>query len=190
MKKTFCGLFLLCLCLFALHAAATDNVVYLDGTGETEGAYTDFKTAVSALPSGGTLIVSGDTTIGTASSGATLNAVGGKVTVTGQNGAVLTMARSLTLASDFEFNNITFASTHESIGNLFCAGNDLTIGENVVTLPSAAGRYPCIYGGKSAGACTANPHIVIQSGTWYGIFGGNYGSTFTGDTTVDFTGGT
>ena len=44
---------------------AADSV-YLDGTGSTPGAYTTISAAVSALPNGGTVIVKGDTVIGSA----------------------------------------------------------------------------------------------------------------------------
>lgn len=177
------------LCTFlGMTALAAEDTVYLDGTGATEGAYTDLKSAVSALQSGGKIVVSGDTTVGTSSAGVTLSAVGGKVTVTSENDAVLTLARSLTLASEIEFNNITICNTHASVGRIIANGNKITIGEGVTTT-TTVDRYPSIIGGKASGTCTGS-HVVIKSGTWFIVFGGSYGGTFTGDSTVDFTGGT
>ncbi|MBQ8836678.1 MAG: hypothetical protein IJ002_04120 [Clostridia bacterium] len=190
MNRKFLFLIIAILCaLLTVSAFAADDTVYLDGTGATAGAYTDFKTAVSALPNGGTVIVSGDTTVGTTSAGVTLAAVGGKVTVTSENGAVLTLARSLTLASEMEFNNITINSPHTSNGRIIANGNKITIGENVVTVPASNDRYPTIIGGKASGTCTGS-HVVIESGTWFVVFGASFGGTFNGNSTVDFTGGT
>ncbi len=185
---TLCIFIIFCICFANVAFAAEADTVYLDGTGATEGAYADFKTAVSALPSGGTVIVSGDTAIGTSSAGVTLAAVGGKVTVTGENGAVLTLARSLTLASEIEFNNITIKNTHASNGRIIANGNKITMGEGVVT-ETIVDRYPSIIGGRASGTCKGS-HVVIKSGTWFIVFGGSYGGTFNGDSTVDFTGGT
>jgi len=190
MNKKFLLFVMAVLCaVLCLSAYAADEVVYLDGTGATQGAYADLKSAVSALPNGGTVIVSGDTAIGTSSSGVTLAKVNGKVTITSENGAVLTLARSLTLASEIEFNNITINSAHTSNGRIIAAGNKITIGENVVTVPASNDRYPSIIGGKSSGTCTGS-HVVIKSGTWFLVYGASFGGTFNGDSVVDFTGGT
>ncbi|MBQ9429554.1 MAG: hypothetical protein IJU41_08440 [Clostridia bacterium] len=188
MKKLWIFAAVLCV-LLTLSAFAADDVVYLDGTGGTAGAYTDLKAAVSALPNGGTIIVSGDSTIGTSSSGVTLNAVGGKVTVTGQNGAVLTLARSLSLASELEINNITLSSLSTSVGRIICNGNTFTVGTGVTTVAASNDRYPSILGGRASGTCTGS-HLVIQSGTWNIVYGGNYSGTFNGNAVIDFTGGT
>ena len=186
-KKLLIVMAVLCM-LLTISAFAAEDTVYLDGAG-TNGAYTDLKSAVSALPNGGTVIVSGDTTIGTSSAGVTLAKVNGKVTVTSEKDAVLTLARSLTLASEIEFNNITINSAHTSNGRIICNGNKITIGENVVTVAASNGRFPSIIGGKASGTCTGS-HVVIKSGTWFVVFGGNFAGTFNGNSTVDFSGGT
>ena len=188
MKQRFLILFAaICCFLLAVSAAAADNVVYLDGTGKTAGAYTDFKAAVSALPSGGTVIVSGDTTVGTASAGVTLGAVGGKVTVTGQNGAKFIFARSLTLSSELEFNNINFHSTATASGNILCRGNTLTIGEGVNVTVASGAWYPAIFGGTTSNV-SYDSHLIIRSGTWRAIYGGNYSATFSGNSLVEISG--
>lgn len=184
-KKLLIIMAVLC-AILTLSAFAADTV-YLDGTGTTEGAYTDLKSAVSALPNGGTVIVCGDTTVGSSSSGVTLAKVNGKVTITSENGAVLTMARSLTLASELEFKNITFCNASSSNGRIIASGNKLTIGEGV-TVTTTADLYPTIFGGGSSGGSAG--HVVIKSGTWDSVFGGAYGGTFKGNSLVEITGGT
>ena len=68
MRKTF-AFFLLCmmlpLCLTAAGASKTagNKTVYLDGTGATKDAYTTLSAALSALPDGGTVVLTGDTVI-------------------------------------------------------------------------------------------------------------------------------
>lgn len=188
MKKLWIFAAVLCV-LLTLSAFAADDVVYLDGTGGTAGAYTDLKAAVSALPGGGTVIVSGDTTVGSSSAGVTLDAVGGKVTVTSENGAVLTLARSLSLGSEIEFNNIAISCTSTDNGRIICGGHPITIGEGVTVTGASNGRYPSIYGGAGSGTCNGS-HVTIESGTWAIVYGGSFTGTFTGNAVVDFTGGT
>lgn len=188
MKQRFLILFAaICCFLLAVSASAADNVVYLDGTGKTAGAYTDFKAAVSALPDGGTVIVTGDTTVGTASAGVTLGAVGGKVTVTGQNGAKFIFARSLTLSSELEFNNINFHSTATASGNIVCRGNTFTVGEGVNVTVASGALYPAIFGGTTSNV-SYDSHLIIRSGTWRAIYGGNYSATFSGNSLVEISG--
>lgn len=184
MKKLL-TLFLLVF-VFTLCAAAADTV-YLDGTGATADAYTDFATAFAALENGGTLVVCGDTTFGTNDKGVTLSKVNGKVTITSQNGATLSMARSLTLNSEIEFNNIKFASVNSSNRNIIANGNPITFGENVTVTSSS---YPIIIGGASGGTLNSDSHITVKSGTFVALYGGNYAGTFNGNSTVDVLGGT
>jgi len=192
-KKILCfALFAMLFALLAVSAVAVTDTVYLDGTGATAGAYTDLASAVKALPNGGTVVVTGDTTFGTANAGVTLSAVGGKVTITSkegetQHGATLTMARSLTLSGELEFNNITFCNASSSNGRIIANSNKLTIGEGVTTT-TTVDLYPTIFGGGASGGKAG--HIVIKSGTWDSVFGGAYGGTFKGNSLVEFTGGT
>ncbi|MBQ9429621.1 MAG: hypothetical protein IJU41_08810, partial [Clostridia bacterium] len=174
--------------LLALTAFADGEVVYLDGTGVSEGAYTDFKTAVSALPNGGTVILSGDTTVGTASAGVILNAVGGKVTVTSVGGARFIFARSLTLNSELEFDNINIHSTATASGNLICRGYKLTMGAGV-TITKASGAIDiAIIGGWDNGTRTLDSDIVLHGGHYRCVYGGNYNGTFNGTSRVELSG--
>ena len=101
-------LILLVACL-SISALADEAVVYLDGTGNTEGAQTTIQAAVDALPDeGGHIIVCGDTA--TTNTAITLNAKSGKVKVTAINGAKFTIARTLKFSSEFEFDDIELVS--------------------------------------------------------------------------------
>jgi len=190
MKKTATLLFVLLLsfCMI-LFASATETTVYLDGTGATVDAETDFATAFAALSDGGTLVVCGDTTFGTKDKGVTLPAVGGKVTITGQKDATLTMARSLTLNSEVEFKDINFCSAHASNGNIIAKGNHITFGENV-NVTASGGRYPTIIGGAADGTLTSDSHVTVKSGTFLAVYGGNFAGTFNGNSLVEVLGGT
>ncbi len=186
MRKLFTVFFLVMVLAFT--AFATDTV-YLDGTGATADAETDFATAFAALPNGGTLIVCGDTTFGTSNTGVTLPAVGGKVTIIGTNNATLTMARSLTLSSEVEFSNLNFCAAHASNGNIIAKGNPITFGENV-NVTASAGRYPTLIGGAADGTLNSDSHITVKSGTFLALYGGNFAGTFNGNSVVDLLGGT
>ena len=189
MKKSATFLFIFLLIFGITLCASAADTVYLDGTGETDGAYTDLASAFAALENGGTLVVTGDTTFGATNEGVTLPAVGGKVTVTGENGAVLTMVRSLTLSSEVAFENINFCSAHSSNGNIIANGNALTFGEGV-TVTASSDRYPTLIGGASSGTLMGGSHITVKSGTFRAVYGGNYAGTFNGDSEVYILGGT
>ena len=184
-RKVFRIMVLAMLCALLTVCAFAADVVYLDGTGKTDGAKTDLKTAVSALPNGGTVIVCGDTTVGTSNAGVTLSAVGGKVTITSENGAVLTLARSLTLSSELEFDNIRIHSTATASGNVLCRGHKLTMGAGV-TVTKASGAFDlALFGGASGGTVTYDSHLVLRGGTWRAVYGGSYAGTFNGTSTVE-----
>ena len=186
MKKALLLFFLAFVLTLTAFAADT---VYLDGTGATDGAETDFATAFSKLENGGTLIVCGDTTFGTSSAGVTLSAVNGKVTIIGENGATLTMARSLTVNSEVEFKDINFCCNHDSNGNIIAKGNPITFGENV-NVTAGNGRYPTLIGGAASGTLNSDSHVTVKSGTFLVIYGGNFAGTFNGNSVVDVLGGT
>ena len=163
MKKIAIILFVLLFSVCMIFCISAADTVYLDGTGATEGAETNFATAFSKLENGGTLIVCGDTTFGTSSAGVTLPKVNGKVTITGENGATLKMARSLTLNSEIEFSNINFDAAHASNGNIISNGHPLTFGEGVVVTASG-GRYPTLIGGAARGTLNSDSHVTVKSG--------------------------
>ncbi len=191
MNKKFLLFIMAVLCvILSVSAFAAEGTVYLDGTGKTEGAYTDLKSAVNALPNGGTVILTGDTTVGTSTAGVTLDKVGGKVTVTSENGAKFIFARSLTLSSELEFDNITIHSTATGSGNLICRGNKLTMGEGV-TVTKASGAYEiAIFGGASSGTVTYDSHLVIRGGHYRAVYAGSYAGTFSGKSTLEMSGAT
>ena len=126
MKKSFALITFALAIIFCMIGVSAAETVYLDGTGATAGAYTDISSAFAALPNGGTIIVSGDTQIGTSSKGITLNAVGGKVTFTSENGAKLILARTFTVNSEIEFTNINIHSVATNLANIYANGNKIT----------------------------------------------------------------
>ncbi len=175
--------------LLSLTAFAAEDTVYLDGTGATEGACTNLKEAVNALPNGGTVIVSGDTQVGTTGNGGgvTLDKVNGKVTITSKNGAKFIFARSLTLSSELEFKDIEIHSIATASGNILCRGNKLTVGEDVTVTVASGAMYPAIFGGTTS-AVSYDSHLVIHGGKWRCIYGGNFSSTFSGNSVVELSG--
>ncbi|MBQ9428767.1 MAG: hypothetical protein IJU41_04395 [Clostridia bacterium] len=174
-------LFAVCLCAAAL---ADEAVVYLDGTGSTEGAYTTLQAAASALPdAGGHIIVCGDTA--TPNSAITLAGKSGKVRVTGQNGAKLTMTRTLKFASEYEFDDIELVSSSSTYGFIYAQGNKLTFGENVVTSKTSGAKWFSVFGGVSSGTVDFDSHLVLRAGTYQFVYGGNYQGSFSGASTVE-----
>ncbi len=188
MKKLFFLFWVSVFMLVCTAAVFATDTVYLDGTGKTAGAYTDFAKAVAALPNGGTVIVSGDTQIGTSTSGPTIAAVGGKITVKGENGAKFIFARSLTVNSEFEFDDIIIHSTATASGNFIAKGNTITMGAGVTVTKADGAIYPAIFGGAGSGTVTYDSHVIVRGGRWRSLWGGNYGGTFKGNSVLEISG--
>ena len=184
MKKLL-TLFLLVF-VFTVAVSAADTV-YLDGTGNTEGAYTTLTAAAAALENGGDIIIVGDTDI----TAATVLPEGVALNITAQKGVVLNLGARLTLGGETTFDNITINNASTSYQLIVAAGNPVTFGEGVVcTTNGTALVYPAIVGGNYNTACTKGSHITVKGGTWRNIYGANYNGSFKGNSTVDFTGGT
>ncbi|MBQ4556990.1 MAG: hypothetical protein IJA60_05025, partial [Clostridia bacterium] len=164
---------------------AADTVV-VDGTGQTEGAYTTLEAGIAVLPeTGGTAIVVGDTVVGTSSSVAQLASKDGKVTITGENGAKLIIALGVRLGSETEIDNIELVNTSTSEGFISANGNKLTIGENVKTSIDGTARWLTIRGASDQGDATNyDTHLVLKAGTYRYIYGGGKGNFASGKATV------
>ncbi|MBQ7661354.1 MAG: hypothetical protein IJS44_04800, partial [Clostridia bacterium] len=159
------------------------TAIYVDGTGATAGAFATLQEAVTALKDdGGNVIVCGDTTV---TGVVELAAKNGKVRITGQNGAKLTIARTFKLASEVEFDNIELVSSSSSYGFIYAQGNKLTIGENVTTSKTSGAKWFSVLGGASSGTVEYDSHLVLKAGTYYVVYGGNNQGTFTGTSTVE-----
>ena len=164
------------------------TTIYVDGTGATEGAYATLQDAVEALnDNGGEVIVCGDTTV---SGVVELAKKNGKMTITGRNGAKLTIARTFKLLSEVEFDNIELVSTSGTYGYIYAQGNKLTIGENVTTSKTDGAKWLSVLGGVSSGDVEYNSHLVIKTGTYYVVYGGNNQGTFNGTATVEISNAT
>lgn len=184
----------LSVCLLAADVVFVDGTVAASGDGTTpETAYKSLKEGIAALPNGGTLVFSGDTTLSTAYNQA---ATSGTVLLTSvyngvDYGGRLILKSRLIFTGDATLDNITIHNGNTAPCMIFARGYTLTMGENVkCTTAGDALCYPVVYGGKYNGAHTGNSHVIIKGGTWRSVFGGNYENTFNGNSIVDFTGGT
>lgn len=184
MKKPIFLLFVLVLfaCLLTVSAFAADTV-YLDGT-----TYSTLADAVAAVDDGGTVIL---TTNYATPTGAALALPAKKVTITAQNGAVLTIRRALMLGGNTTFANIQIANgAAANLDFIYARGHVLTIGDGVTTTQNATTkRYLSLFAGGAANAACVDGSIVVKSGTWRGIFTGNYSGTQTGTVYVRIEGG-
>ncbi|MBQ9428740.1 MAG: hypothetical protein IJU41_04260, partial [Clostridia bacterium] len=177
--------FLMLALVLCAAASAAEAVVYLDGTGATPGAYTTLQSAVEALPDeGGHIIVCGDTA--TTNTAITLAAKSGKVKITGEGGAKLTIARTLKFSSEVEIDDIELVSSSSAYAFLYAMGNKVTIGEGVVTSRASSGAiWFALLGGANTGTVEYHSHLVVRAGTFRTIYGGNYQGTFNGSSTVE-----
>ncbi len=173
---------------------ADPRTVYVDGTGKTEGAYTSLSAALSEMPGGGTVIISGDTEITSAVTFAKTKAV----TITSVYGdedyrktAAIKVAADITLGGDTTFKDVVIERTKLESSQLYivAAGNDLTFDTGVVCLNYTGMQWLSLVGGNYSTAYSGDTHITIKSGHFRNIFGGNYKGTFTGNTYVDISGG-
>ena len=177
-------IFMLAMCMSVCAFAA--QTVYLDASGEG-GAYTTLPEAAEAVDNGGTIIVSGNTTTPT-----TAYALPAKnITITSENGAVLTLGRVLIASGDLKFENITIQNgTTANVDFIYANGHDLTIGEGVTTVASTSTkRHISLATGLNTGTCAGSGTVTVKSGTWRNVYGGNYQGTFSGSANIVFDGG-
>lgn len=170
------------------------TVVYVDGSGKTEGAYTSLETAVAALTNGGTVVVAGDVDIASATTlpktpAITITSVFGGEDYT--DTAEINFYANLTLGGETVFKDIVLEREKLTSGNIFIVanGNALTVDEGVICLNYTAQQWLSIVGGTSSTAYTGDTHITVKSGYFRNIYGGNYNATFKGNTYVTMTGG-
>ncbi len=191
MKKilTF-TLFVMLLCIGTLAA----DVVYLDGTGTTDGAYTTLYDAVATLPNGGTVVLTGNTVISTATK---LPATGAITLTSKYDGkdytetAALQFEADLTLDADTTFTDIVLERTKTADGFLFiiAEGHHLTMDTGVICLNYTGRQWLTLVGGLYSGTFTGDTHITVKSGRFFSVYGGSRVGTFTGNTYVEITGG-
>ena len=165
------------------YVAEAPRTVYVDGTDTSDGEFATLQEAVIALHNeGGNVIVCGDTTV---SGVVELDAKNGTIKITSQNGAKLTIARTFKITSEVEFDDIELVSTSGTYGYIYTQGNKLTIGKNVTTSKTNSARWLSIFGGTNTGTVDYNSNIVVKSGTYQVIYGGNYQGTFNGSSKVE-----
>ena len=175
-------------------APEAPTVVYVDGSGKTEGAYTSLETAVAALTNGGTVVVAGDVDIRVATTlpktpAILITSVFGDEDYT--DTAEINFYANLTLGGETVFKDVVLEREKLTSGNIFIVanGNPITMDEGVICLNYTAQQWLSIVGGTSATAYTGDTHITVKSGYFRNIYGGNYNATFKGNTYVTLTGG-
>ncbi len=168
------------------------TLVYVDGTGNTEGAYTDLVSAALALREGGTIVVCGNVKVDRA---ITL-AAGGDLVITSKYGdedytdtAAIAVAADITLGAATTFRDITLDKVASGNDYIIAMGNKLVIDEGVYCRNTLATNYITIVGGALNGAFEGNSDITVKSGYFRNIYGGNYNDAFKGDSKVTFIGG-
>ncbi|MBQ7171487.1 MAG: hypothetical protein IJR89_04340 [Clostridia bacterium] len=172
--------------LVAVSVHADTDTVYLDGTGATAGAYTDITSAFNALPaSGGTVVVTGDTTVGTKSAGVTLPTKSGKVTIRGEGNVTLNIARSLTLGGELQIRDIHLHSASGNTnGNLIAKGKKFTLGPGLTTSNASGASVFAIFGGAASGTVTYHTDVTVLGGTYRAIYAGSYNGTLNGTSSL------
>ncbi|MBE6679104.1 MAG: hypothetical protein E7598_01130 [Ruminococcaceae bacterium] len=208
MKKI--GIFLLVFLLTAILTVsimAEDVTVFVDGTltetgnGTLATPYKAISTAVNAIKStGGTIVLTGKTTVNVFAVPAhskpiTYTSVYDGIDYAETNGACLSLGGRMVLGGESTFENMIIecaTSTTSNVGGVIYAyGYKTTFGEGITcTNPKGALIYPSLYAGGYSNNGSRNAVLTVKSGTWRAIFGGNGNGAFTGNSTVNFEGGT
>ncbi|MBQ9429033.1 MAG: hypothetical protein IJU41_05750 [Clostridia bacterium] len=183
----------------SLYIAATDEpaeakTVFVDGTGKTEGAYTSLVAALANMPGGGTVVLTGDTAITTATTLPQTDAL----TITSKydgkdytETAALKLSASLTLGADTVFDDVAIERVGQTSGNLYIigAGHKMTFGKGAICLNYTGLQWITLVGGNLTADFAGDTEITVEAGHFRNVFGGNYNGSFTGDTDVTITGG-
>jgi len=137
--------------------------VYVDGTGATVGAYTTLTAAITTLSDlGGSVIVSGDTAVGTVDAAEVLPAGRGKITLSGADDVTLTVY-GLRLSGDLALENITLSPTSASSAIFVADGVTLTVADTVET----AGAPLTVEIGKDGTAIVAGTAVTVTAAENY-----------------------
>lgn len=197
MKKIICFIMLI-LAVFvfgAFIASAEETVIFVcdDGNNMNDGTSADspLKTLGAAYDhfgaDGGTVVVCGKLTL--ADDALKMPKNSGWVTITSRwdnvdyaaiSGASLSLSGYTYLGGNTRFCDITLNDSSAFYFNyLICGGNSLEIG-NDVTCTDSYGLFFTIFGGtlinssvSMNSACFYDYTITVNSGSWYGIYGGN-----------------
>ncbi len=181
------------------------------GTGDgssAQNAMSDIAEASAKLDGGGTIVVCGQLTL---SGGKTLRRTGGKVTVTSSyggidyaalDGAHIELWKYISLSDETEFSDIRIVAAANDT-YISAEGNKLTIGEGVeceIFYDNRTEDYPDLIAGSAAisASLRKNPEILVESGTWGSLSGGQFTTAagastsrrLIGDITLTVRGGT
>ncbi len=196
MKKLLCFIAILSLSFFfAYTASAAEAVVFVSDGGNNMNDGTSAQSPLKTLGAaydhfgddGGTVVVCGTLTLADDSLKMPKN--DGWVTITSKWGGVdyadtasasLDLSGYTYLGGNTEFCDITINDASPFYFNfILCCGNSLTVGENV-TCTDGYGLFFTIFGGTVVNSNIAvsaasfyDYTITVDSGTWYGVYGGN-----------------
>lgn len=196
MKKLLCFIVVLIfsvLCVCAVSAA--ENVVFVSDNGDNMNDGMSAKTSLKTLGAaydrfgneGGTVVVCGPLTLADDSLKMPKN--DGWVTITSRwdgvdyaatASALLNLSGYTYLGGNTKFCDITINDASPFYFNfILCCGHSLTVGENV-TCTDGYGLFFTIFGGTVVNSNVAMSAasfygytITVDSGTWYGVYGGN-----------------
>ena len=171
----------------------TDNVVepittvYVDPSGNKEGAYTSIDEAANALSeNGGTIILSSNTNFNPLSSGV-YTFPDKPLRIVGESDNIsLILNRAIKFSNDAEIDNLILANgVGDTACYIYALGNNLTIGSNVSTTPYN-NYYPYIFAGGRPEVINAdNQVITINSGHYGFVFCGGF-AAYSGNLTYNF----
>ena len=171
---------------------AEENVVYLDpamSSSHSENVYTTLMNAANALPSnGGTIVVCSDFSI----TGSAITLPAKPIRITGETSSVkITQTKALKAGGNLVIDNITWVAGASGAGvYIYAQGHDLTIGENVTSLPYNNTGYCLLFGGSpNANVANANNTITVRSGIFNALYAGSHTGSFTGTLNINLDGG-
>lgn len=174
-----------------------ENIIYLDGvSGDDTYDGLTAKTAVKTinmaqqkLGHSGTIVICGDTTIGTYNS----KQIGIKdksITIRAEGDGSLTIDQSIALLGDVTFKNLKY-KTHRG-SNIYANGHTLAFGQEIEPVEKDKEEIYFawnVYGGNE-NYVNGNTNIIIESGAFRSVYGGGkWAEVGNGTANITVTGG-
>ena len=171
-----------------------NTLVYVDGTGAAEGAYATLAQALAEIPFGGTVVIAGNSKIGTTG---TLPTTGPVVITSKYEGedytetAALEYDADFTLGGETTFRDVVLERTKTADGLIYvyAGGNPLTFDSGVICRNYTGHQHLSVAGGVEDGTLESDSHVTIKSGMFHNVYGGNRNGDFTGTSYLNVTGG-
>ena len=128
--------------------------------------------------SGGTIVIVGkctfaDTILPKTDSEITFTSTHAGVDYAKENAAEIVVSSTVLLSSETEIRNVTLRANGKN-AKLIAAGNKLTLGDGITSLPHTdTGKYLSVVGGTTYARKNANTNITINSGKWQNVLAGD-----------------